>query len=54
MSLRELEIIFQMQCFKGSNVICIKALVLLFGKNCSEEKIVAVYMVPNLLTGVCF
>lgn len=39
MSFREFEIIFQMQHFKGNKFICIKTLVLLFGKNRAEEGI---------------
>lgn len=47
MSLREFEIVFQMQYFKGKNLFSSK-LVLLFGKNCSEEEISSCLMVLNL------
>lgn len=52
MSLREFEIMFQMQHFKGNKFICIKTLVLFFGKNCAEEGI-SCYVVPNLGEAEC-
>lgn len=51
-SLREFEIMFQMQHFKGNKFICIKTLVLFFGKNCAEEGI-SCYVVPNLGEAEC-
>lgn len=58
--MREFKIIFQMQHFKGNKFICIKTLVLLFGKNCAEERISCLHCakfrrdtVWSLLSGVC-
>lgn len=57
---REFEIIFQIQHFKGNKFICIKSLVLLFGKTCAEERISCLHgakfrrgRVWSWLSGVC-
>lgn len=62
MNLREFEIIFQVQYFKGNNFICIRTLMLLFDKNFLEEESSNCLhgakfgrgRIWFLLTGVCF